>query len=104
MPENLIQHITAIEQEADKIIQKAHDDAAAQDREAQRRIEQLQAELEKQYLEQVQTITGQINKEREAQQKELKERFSAALAAVRNIKVDESKALIDRVVERISNS
>ena len=104
MPENLIHQISAIEKEADSIVKQAHDEAAAQERDADRRLEQLQAQLEKQYLEQVQEITRQTAKEREAQQAELRQRFQSSLNAVKGIKVEEAKGLIDKVAERISNS
>lgn len=104
MPENLIHQISAIEKEADSSVQQAHDEAAAQERDADHRLEQLQAQLEKQYLEQVQEITRQTAKERETQQAELRRRFQSSLTAVKGIKVEEAKGLIDKVAERISNS
>jgi len=104
MPENLIHQISAIEKEADSMVQQAQDEAAAHERDADRRIEQLHAQLEKQYQDQVQEITRQTAAERETQQAELRRRFQSSLTAVKSIKVEEAKGLINKVVERIVNS
>jgi len=104
MPENLIDQIHHIEQDADRIVSEAHDEAARIAREADSRIEQYKAELEKKYEEEAAAIKARVEEERAREEAALREKAQAVLEQVRNLDVKGSAELINRIVERISTS
>ena len=104
MPENLIQQIHSIENEADAAIQSAHKEAAAFDRDADARVKKLADELERKYKDEVKRIAATVDAERHAQQDKLNKTFRASIEAVRGIKLEQAGGLVDKIVERISGS
>ena len=104
MPENLVQQIHSIEQEADAVIRAAQDEAAKMDRDAGSRIKKLQDELERKFQDETVKISGRVDAERQAEQERLKKTFHASIENVRAIKPETAKALVAMIVERISGS
>ena len=104
MPDNLIEQIHSIEQEADSLIRTAHDDAARMDREADARIKKLQDELERKFQDETVKIASRVDAERQAQQEKLKKTFHASIQNVRDTKPENAKTLVARIVERIAGS
>lgn len=104
MPDNLIDELQTIEQEADQIMQGAHDDAARLDSDADKRIEQLEAELESKFQEESAATASRIEDERRAEEDQLRRKSQESLETVRGLDVAGATALIEKVVERISRS
>jgi len=104
MPDNLIQQVHAIEQEAENLIKKAHAEATALDNDTDARIKKLQTELDQKFQEEAKAISSKIGADGQDQQEKLKKTFQAAIEGVRNIKVEGAKVLVDKVVERIIGS
>ena len=104
MPDNLIDRIHAIENEADETVQEAHDDAARLDRETDERIEQLRAKLDIKYQEQAEAIAARVEDERKAEEDQLRRKAEESLKNIRALNVGEAHALIDRIVARVSSS
>jgi len=104
MPENLVQQIHSIEQEADAVIRAAQDEAAKMDRDAGPRIKKLQDELERKFQDETVKIASRVDAERQAEQEKLKKTFHASIENVRSTKPEAAKALVAMIVERISGS
>ena len=104
MPEDLVQQIHSIEQEADAVIRAAQDEAAKMDRDAGPRIKKLQDELERKFQDETVKIASRVDAERQAEQEKLKKTFHASIENVRSTKPEAAKALVAMIAERISGS
>ncbi|NQT19018.1 MAG: hypothetical protein HQ592_04880 [Planctomycetes bacterium] len=104
MPDNLIGQIQTIEQEADQIVQGAHDDATQLDKDADKRIEQLEAELDAKFNEQSAATASRIEDERKAEEDQLRAKSQESLETIKGLDVAGATALIEKVVERITGS
>jgi len=104
MPENLIQQIHSIEQEADSLIHAAQNEAAKMDGDADSRIKKLHDELERKFQDETVKIAARVDAERLAHQEKLKKTFHASIQDVREIRPENAKTLVAKIVERISGS
>ena len=104
MPENLIEQIQAIENEADSILRAAQEDAAAADRDADGRIRRLEEQLAAKYEEESKAIAASVDAARQAEQDKLRKAFDAAIKDVRGIRLEQHAKLVDMIVQRICNA
>ena len=104
MPDNLIEQIHTIENEADEALQEAHDDVARLDNDADKRMERLEAELESKFQEESAATASRIEDERKGDEDQLRKKARESLETIRGLDVAGATGLIDKVVERISGS
>jgi len=104
MPDNLIEHVHAIEQQADAAIKQAHDDVAALERESDARLKEFQAEMDQKFQQESHKLTARIESERRAEEERCRRSSQEALTRIRGIRIEDAGALVGKVVERICGS